>query len=457
MADPISSTTHLQEVNEEIYKRNIELSIVNKTLSLLKKLYQISLLSLDVNQVASQMSEVIREDLNMEGVAVILFDSEQSLARFKGFSQSERFAKAISDHKLVIPEEIVMNQSQFQVDGSSRVVLFSLAEIVSPVTDQSVIENASASAHVKEIVLFPLHTANKPLGMLLLAMNRCYEALNTFEQDALQNLPNVVALAMDKAMAYSQLATANQKLEALDKARAEFITIASHQLRTPPSTIKWYVSAILAGDFGPLSEELRSALERVIGSNDVQISTIDDLLNTSRIERGKLEFFFAPQPIVPLLSSVVQQMQPQAEMKGLQLVYRTPTESFADIVIDKEKIRQVLINIIDNAIKYTKQGRVTVKLSQTPAAIRFQVTDTGKGVEKSDLAQLFEKYTRGKDSVTHANGLGLGMYVAKIIIDQHNGRIWAESDGIAKGSSFIVEIPKNSHLTNQVLDLTQSS
>ncbi len=254
-----------------------------------------------------------------------------------------------------------------------------------------------------------------------------------------------------------QLAEANEQLKALDKARAEFISIASHQLRTPPATIKWYLGAVINGDFGPLSEELKAALLRTNVTNEAQISTIDDLLNASRIERGKLEFFFQMGNIEPMVKVLMEQLEPLAQMKKQHIVYTPPQKPLPDILLDNEKVRQVVNNMVDNAIKYSKQGDIIVTLDQDSENIFVRVKDTGKGIEQSELQGVFEKYSRGKDSATHATGLGLGMYVAKVIIEQHNGKIWAESDGIGKGATFAFSLPIHSKIQpTATVDLAQT-
>lgn len=253
-----------------------------------------------------------------------------------------------------------------------------------------------------------------------------------------------------------QLGEANDKLQALDKARAEFISIASHQLRTPPATIKWYVGAIMDGDFGPLSEDLKASLQRVESTNNSQISLIDDLLNASRIERGKLEFFFEMGDIEPLAKITVDQLLPQAQMHKLQLIYQPPSKPLPQVMLDKEKVRQVINNFIDNAIKYTKQGSITVHFEQTANDVEVRVTDTGRGVAPDVAPTLFEKYTRGKDAATAASGLGLGLYVAKVVIEQNNGKIWVESPGEGKGSTFAFSLPIHSTLeSTSTVDLAQ--
>lgn len=244
----------------------------------------------------------------------------------------------------------------------------------------------------------------------------------------------------------TQLSKANAKLKQLDQARADFITIASHQLRTPPATIKWYLASLKSGDYGALPKEAGEQVVKAEATNNSLISLIDDLLNASRIERGKMEFAFEPTNIEELVSVTVEQLRPLANMKGLMLSYKKPLQSPPLINADKEKLRQVINNFIDNAIKYTRQGSVTANLAFSKSEIRFSVTDTGKGIAPEYIKTIFEKYTRGNNSATHSTGLGLGLYVAKIIIAKHKGNIWAESDGENKGATFAFTLPLKSNL-----------
>ncbi len=252
-----------------------------------------------------------------------------------------------------------------------------------------------------------------------------------------------------------RLASANEQLKVLDKARADFITIASHQLRTPPATIKWYLAALLSGDYGQLSDDVKNQLIRTEVTNNSLISLIDDLLNVSRIERGKLEFIFAPTDLVAITQLTVDQLVPQAQIKNLKLVFQKPTVEILPITADKEKLRQVINNLIDNAIKYTKAGQVTVDISKTAKDIVLKVMDTGKGITKNQLKEIFGKYERGQQRAQNSTGLGLGLYVAKVIVEQHGGRIWVESKGEGKGSSFIFNIPIKSKIKNTVFDLVK--
>jgi len=253
-----------------------------------------------------------------------------------------------------------------------------------------------------------------------------------------------------------QLEAANEQLKILDQARSEFITIASHQLRTPPATIKWYLASILDGDYGNMDATVKEQLRKTMSTNNSMISLIDDLLNVSRIERGKMEFIFQPTDLNEITQVTVDQLLPQSKMKKLELVYQKPAQALPVITADKEKLRQVINNLIDNAIKYTQKGKILVEVGQTKKDLFFKVTDSGRGVAPNQLAHIFEKFDRGKSPVRNSVGLGLGLYVAKVIIEYHKGKIWVESTGEGKGSTFNFTVPIKANLDNTVFDLTKT-
>ncbi len=461
MANTAASEPNLQQLNEQIYKHSLELAVINKTLSLLRKLYQISLLTLDPDKLSEKISDTVRVDLNMEMVGIFTVVGETKQITPQPFSMSERFADAVN------AEGIAWDKTQ-SFDASKNAVLNevisdkkwltakSFQDLFSEWVEPSKLKELDIKGHIDTVLIYPLVTQDELIGLLMFGLNRGYDTLSDFEQEAISSLADVVAVALDKALVYEKLQIANEQLKALDKARAEFISIASHQLRTPPATIKWYLGAILSGDFGELSEELRAALARTNVTNEAQISTIDDLLNASRIERGKLEFFFQDANIVPMVTALVEQLEPLAQMHKQHIAYRPPSETLPNIMMDGEKIRQVINNMIDNAIKYSKQGDIEVMVEHDAENITVKVKDTGKGMDKETQEALFKKYSRGSDSATHATGLGLGMYVAKVIVEQHNGRIWAESPGIGKGSTFAFSLPIKSKIGATTVDLANA-
>ncbi|MFH1661697.1 MAG: ATP-binding protein [Candidatus Falkowbacteria bacterium] len=239
-----------------------------------------------------------------------------------------------------------------------------------------------------------------------------------------------------------KLERANVQLKKLDEAKSEFISIASHQLRTPLTVIKGYLSMILEGSFGKASKGVIDSLEKTQQSNERLISLVENLLNVSRIESGRLKFNFEEINIEETVKSVINELKIKAKEKNLEFNYIGPNIELPKVNVDEEKIRQVIMNLFDNSIKYTDKGKIIIELKQKDKEIYFCVADTGMGIEKDDLPNLFKKFSRGKEtSKRHTEGTGLGLFVGQKMINAHKGKIWAESKGKNKGSKFCFTIP----------------
>jgi signal transduction histidine kinase len=239
-----------------------------------------------------------------------------------------------------------------------------------------------------------------------------------------------------------ELQTAYEDLKKLDEAKSEFISIASHQLRTPLSAIKGYISLLLEGTYGQLEEKAKKPLGNVYQANERLVKLVNDLLNISRIEGGRVKLQKEMVDIGEVALNVVSLLKIEAQNKGISLKLEKPKEPILAIRADKEKISQALLNLIDNAIRYTEKGGVTIRLSYLDNQIQVEVKDTGAGLEPSELQELFQSFSRGQaGSRFWTEGMGLGLYVAKKFVELHNGRIRAESEGRDKGASFFVELP----------------
>lgn len=239
-----------------------------------------------------------------------------------------------------------------------------------------------------------------------------------------------------------ELSAANEELKKLDKAKSEFISIASHQLRTPLSIIKGYISMAQEGSFGPLTKKLAEPLRKVYLSNERLIKLVNDLLDLSRMEGGRMRYDMKPARFSVIIASVVEEFQHIAQSKGLALYFKKENNDPL-VRFDEEKMRQVAFNLLDNAVRYTpKGGSITVTLALNPYHLLFSVADTGIGLQKEEINGLFQKFVRSREVATiHTEGVGLGLYVARRIVEDHGGRIWAESPGKGKGSTFFVELP----------------
>ncbi|MEI7621894.1 MAG: ATP-binding protein, partial [Candidatus Moraniibacteriota bacterium] len=259
-----------------------------------------------------------------------------------------------------------------------------------------------------------------------------------------------------------KLASANEQLLKLDAAKTEFISIASHQLRTPITAIKGFVSLVLEGSYGEISPGVQDALKKVYISSERLVHLIEDLLNISRIESGRMIFEFEKAEIGKLLEELHENFLLIANQQKFYLNLKLPAEPLPQVTMDSFKIRELVSNFIDNALKYTEKGGVEIsaevrdsgvvvdengfvivgKKTAFGKVVRITVADTGIGVPKDEIPNLFKKFSRGKDvSRLHAGGTGLGLYVGKAIAQAHHGQVWVESAGAGLGSQFIIEIP----------------
>ena len=241
----------------------------------------------------------------------------------------------------------------------------------------------------------------------------------------------------------NELKRANTELMRLDKAKSEFISIASHQLRTPLTAIKGYISLILEGAYGANANKTDDALNKIFLANERLIQLVEDLLNITRIESGRLELHLDEKVQV---EEIVEELRDmfilRTQDKKLDFVVKIPDKLLSPIKADRSKLREVISNLIDNAIKYTNEGFIHVSMEEERGMIRVIVEDSGVGISEESMKTLFTKFSRGTDSAKiYTEGTGLGLYVGKNLVESQGGRVYAESEGAGKGSRFIVEMP----------------
>lgn len=241
-----------------------------------------------------------------------------------------------------------------------------------------------------------------------------------------------------------ELASANAGLKRLDQTKSEFISIASHQLRAPLTVIKGYLSLALEGTLGQIPKQAKESLGKAAFSTEQLVKLVNELLNLSRIESGKIQYNFAVNDLDKIITEVVDEFKSQAKDKGV--ILRLKLEKLPPFMFDRDKMRELVINYVHNAVKYTLKGNIDIQSEivkkTTGQFVRFSVTDQGIGIDKEDVSRLFQKFTRTEQAkLSDPNGMGLGLYFVKRIAQDHGGNAWAESLGLGKGSTFIMEIP----------------
>lgn len=259
-----------------------------------------------------------------------------------------------------------------------------------------------------------------------------------------------------------RLSRINEKLKELDRAKTEFISIASHQLRTPLTSIKGFSSLILENAFGKIPKKQKEAVNKIFVNNEKLVLLVEDMLNVSRLESGRLQYDFEETDVVPLVKEAIKNLKLYAKNKKLYLKFFKSKKELPLVLADQRKTTEIVSNLIDNAIKYTHKGGVEVfvegferdqkvgKFEGTGTFhqnwVRIKVKDTGIGLGETEKSSIFEKFKRGTFSETESNGnlvsgTGLGVYISRQMAHAMGGHLYAESDGPKKGSTFILELP----------------
>lgn len=444
----------MERVNQELYKRNAELAVRNKTLALLRKLDEISLATVAMEDLAEQITAAIATELGYDVVSIAVVKEDTQTLQWLGLSSSIPWVSDVIEKidlkELHVP--ITNGLASVTVLKSEKFEYVDDPKMVYPAEFMNVLAAADQSPDIDEVrysILYPLRFGKKMLGLLTLSSSRSLKDLSKYEQESVTGIIGLVALALYKADIYEdlqettgKLEEANKQLTELDKAKSEFLSIASHQLYTPLTALRGYISMMLEGDFGAVPEKQGPVLDILNTSAEKLIGLIKNLLDISRIESGRLELDLKSVDLAKMTDDLVQTLYPNAVAKGLKLAFHHPPATTPHVVADEQRLRQVMLNFIDNSIKYTPKGKIDVRIETRGEEVTFSVTDTGKGLAPDEITKLFHKFSRvGGASRFHTEGTGLGLYVAKQIVGEHRGEVEVTSPGVGKGSTFAMHLP----------------
>jgi signal transduction histidine kinase len=231
-----------------------------------------------------------------------------------------------------------------------------------------------------------------------------------------------------------------EKLEELNRLKSEFLSFASHQIKSPMTNIKGFIDLILDGIYGQINDKIREILIKVKNNINEEIDLVDNLLDLRKIEEGRVEYNFDKFDLFELIKEICDFYKIRALDKSLGLNCKINNESIF-VNGDREKLKQVFDNLVDNAIKYTNSGFIEIDYEKSDSNVVIKVKDTGIGIKPDLLKNLFGQFIRDPSVKKTIKGTGLGLFIAKEIIKAHKGKIWAESEGEGKGSTFYVELP----------------
>jgi signal transduction histidine kinase len=257
----------------------------------------------------------------------------------------------------------------------------------------------------------------------------------------------LIKSVMSEIKQREKLQELTERLREIDKQKDEFLSMAAHELRAPMTAIKGYVSMVLEGDTGEIPEKARGFLAETGSITDRLVRLVNNMLDVSRIEEGRILYQVEEENLSVPIRSVFSQFTPEAERKGLKYTLKIPKNIKDKVFVDPDRIQEVIGNLISNAVKYTDEGFVEVKMTQPkPEFVRVEIVDSGIGIAKDEQNKLFQKFHRVESNVGKTTGTGLGLYISKLIVEKFKGNIGVISDE-GKGSTFWFDIPLAEHLT----------
>ena len=395
--------------------------------------------NIEIGILLRHTTKIIEENLKSTFVQVVIPKTEATPQRITGTKEIK-----YSDHEL--------NYMRGRLVGLGQKVI--AVDELSPEEDElqkimnkhdiSVLVHLSARSFGQEQTIAYMIFGNKKSGNIysksdLKIIEIIADELVIAIQNALrfEEIQDFNVTLQDKvSTATNKLRRTNEKLKAMDETKDEFISMASHQLRTPLTSVKGYLSMVLEGDAGEINETQRKLLDQAFVSSQRMVYLIADLLNVSRLRTGKFVIDTGTANLAKMVEEEISQLKEQANLKNIALSFDKP-DKFPDMVLDETKTRQVIMNFIDNALYYTPaNGKIEVAVREDKHHVYFMVKDNGIGVPKEEQKHLFTKFYRAKNARNlRPDGTGLGLFMAKKVITAQGGSILFESKE-NKGSTF---------------------
>ncbi len=427
------------------------------TVKALWRLEKAILDSLDFKEVVQRtvdsiLTELQQLQLGYRIIVLALFDKKTNTLKRIAISQTDEGKKALAttpipfskiDIPLIAKDNLCVKVFE---TGISGITSFWPDILCPPFIKEDAIK-IQEIVGIKTSLVYPVTGKNEITGIMIFSLVKNTEEISLEEKDLIESFTNIAGLAVQNSQLYStleqtteELRFANEKLKELDKLKDEFVSLASHELRTPMTVIKSYLWMVLQGKVEKGSDKEKEYLGRVYKSTEDLISLVNSMLNVSRIEAGKIIVVPQPEDIVKWTKEFAEDLIPRQQETGITIEVKDPSQPIPQVLVDSAKIREVYTNIIGNSFKFTpKGGKITISFDVKGENVEIHIADNGKGIDKEDMPKLFQKFGQtGKDVLTRplAQGTGLGLYITKAIVELHGGKIWAESEGEGKGTTF---------------------
>lgn len=420
-------SSQLALMNEELQKKTAELALTNEELkrrseqlTLLNKVSQEITANLNLEALFQKVAESIQRNFQCLHVTVFTFDP----------SCNEVVLQASAGRYSRVWPRGYRQRAEQGIFG--WVIRHGRKQLIS---DMNVaLLHGDEFAETKAELCLPIRLGSETIGVLDVHLSQ-KEALNENYIDIMETLASQTAVAIRNAQLYTEVKEAT-------RFKTEFLTNMSHELRTPLNTIIGFSELLLSGKTdGALQPGQREDVEKILRSAKHLLQLINDLLDISKIEAGKLELWKEKFHLQEILEDIPSTMQ--TLIGDSPIVYRQEvSEDLPLLYADKLRIKQVILNLLSNAVKFTERGNIILEAISLGKEVQISVTDTGIGIAKEDVSRLFEAFRQLDGSTTRrAKGTGLGLAISKSFVEMHGGRIWAESPGPSKGSTFHFTLP----------------
>ena len=444
VADQLAVVIQQARLHQQIRRRIKELTAIHKAGQRLQRLYT-------PDALAQEIIAVLEKTLNYDYGAVLLLDeSDGQLVPFALSDQGHGSAFIEEDKAYVASHHI---REGMGITG--WVASTGQSICIGDVRNDN--RYYALRNDIRSELCVPMRIGDKIIGVVNVETTKL-NAYTKADKQVLETVSAQIAVAIQNARLYEQiqryndeleqqvaertkeLAHANLQLKEIDRLKSEFIATMSHELRTPLNSIIGFTGIILKGITGEVNEEQKKQLSMVYNSSKHLLSLINDILDLSRIESGKMEVSIKKFKVQDVISEVSQTLYPMISQKGLRLLTDI-TDETAEIYSDRKKVYQILLNLANNAVKFTEKGEIKIEAKLENETLQMRVSDTGIGIKKEDLDYLFEAF-RQIDATARRRyqGAGLGLYLCKKLVTLLGGDIRAESQ-YGKGSKFTFTLP----------------
>jgi len=413
-------------------KAAVRRSLERKRLSEIDTLYRVSrtvTMSLDPAQIANEVTQAAREVLAVTSAQLVDLTPGNGPAEGSRFNTDETYALIRQPHvwTRLAAGEVIMSSSA-----------------------QSWLHEWAEQHGMGSVALVPGIAKNSLVCVLCVWNEGAYE-FHASTQRFLRGLAGQSALALSHAAMFAtlqqnntELATANEKLRELDKLKSQFLSVATHELRTPLSVILGYNSMLAEMLHDRLDEQEQQTLRESVSACKRLIRLVNSMLDITQIESGKMRMNFEPADLRRIVNSVATLFQHDAQAKNVHIAIELPTR-IPRLVMDSERIEQVMVNLVGNALKFTASGgTVSIAVRPTKTGAQVSVSDTGIGIPAEDLDKIFDEFAQVRRQAANRQreGSGLGLAIARRIVEAHQGALEVTSE-VGRGSTFSFTLPED--------------